>query len=189
MAKDPNEITVGLNGTVYTAPVGTTEPADIDEALDAAWTDLGFTNEDGLTITKSRNVNVIRVWQSFYPQRRLTTEQDLVVAFALRQFGGIQVETALEGEITEDSAGKYRFTPNDPEVIAEHALLCTWSDGDKDFRLIVPKVTSIEAVEFVVNRSDPSDLPLSFGILGEEGAEPWYMLSNDPSWADALASA
>lgn len=189
MSKDTDQIVVGANGTVRVAPLGTPEPADIEAAFDAAWTDLGYTTEDGVTVTDSKTLENIPVWQLFYPARRIITERDFTVAFALRQFSGRQVEFAFGGgAVTADGAGKYRFTPPAPETIDERMLSVEWVDGDKTFRLILPRGIVTENVETQVVRTAASDLPITFGIVGQDGVDPWYLLTDDPDFADAVGS-
>lgn len=185
MPKDTDEIVVGANGTVRVAPVGSTEPADIGESWDAAWVDLGYINEDGLTVKDAKSINDVKVWQLFYPARRIITERDFTVAFAMRQFSGLQVELAFGGgTVTAESEG-FRFTPPDPDVIDERALGLEWLDGDKTFRLIIPRGLVTEDVETKLVRTDPADLPITFGVIGSEDSDPWYLLTDDPTFAEA----
>jgi hypothetical protein len=188
MAKDPNEIVVGANGTIYLAPAGTTMPANIGAAIPAGFDDMGYASEDGVTLNATKAIESIRVWQSFYAARRIVTERDFTTAFVLRQFNGVNVENAFEGTVTEDAPGMYRFEPDEPEVLHEKSAIVAWADGDKNYRLCVPKALSIEAVETVIQRAAPSDLPMTLGILGEEGVKPWYFLTDDPAWAEAVGS-
>ena len=188
MSKDATEVVVGSNGTLWVAPYGAAEPTDIDDPLSAEWYDLGYLSEDGVTIGAPREVTSIGAWQSYYPIRRIVTSKDLTIAGALRQFGGKQVEVALDAVVTEDGTGKYRLTPNAPEDIAEWAVAIEWADGAKDYRIIVPRTILVENVEFAVARTAPTDLAVSFGVLGTDGAEAWFGQSNDPAWLYAVSS-
>ena len=186
MPKDTGQIVVGANGSVRVAPLGTAEPVDIDASYDAAWVDLGYTSEDGVTFKDSITKESIAVWQLFYPARRVVSERDFTVSFALRQFAAHQVEFAFGGgEVTEDGAGKFRYEPPDPEVIDERMLGIDWVDGDKNFRLIVPKGTITEDVETQLMRASAADLPVVFGVTGQEGVAPWYLLTDDETFAEA----
>lgn len=59
-AASPSDLTVV--GGLYVAPFGTTLPEDVDEALDAAFVNLGFISADGVTITVDSSTNPIEVW-------------------------------------------------------------------------------------------------------------------------------
>lgn len=186
MAKETGQIVVGANGTVRVAPVGTAEPADISAAFAAGWVDLGFTSEDGVKFRDTKTVENIPVWQLFYPARKVISERDFQVEFALRQFAGHQVEFAFGGgEVSQDGAGKYRFTPPAPEVIDDRALSVEWVDGDFTFRLIIPKGMVAEDVETQLARATATDLPITFGVIGEDGIDPWYLLTDHPAFVEA----
>jgi hypothetical protein len=189
MAKDTDQIVVGANGTIRVAPVATADPADVAAAWPAGWVDLGYTSEDGVTFTDARTLEAIPVWQLLYPARRVVTERDATVAFTLRQFSRDQVVFAFGGgDVVEDppaASGNFRYTPPAPEVIDERRLGVEWLDGDKTFRLILPRGIVTENVETKIVRTAATDLPITFGILGVDGVDPWYLLTDDPDFAAA----
>jgi hypothetical protein len=187
--KDTSQIVVGANGSVRVAPTTADDPADISAEWSEDWIDLGFTSEDGVTFTDAKTLEAIPVWQLMYPARRVVTERDATAAFTLRQFAGPQVVFAFGGgEVTEDATGLYRYVPPDPEVIDERKLGLEWLDGDKTYRLILPRGMVTENVETQIVRTAAADLPITFGILGVDGEAPWYMLTDDPFFADEVAA-
>lgn len=188
MSKDTDQIVVGANGTVRVAPPATAIPAHIGAAFDAAWNDLGYTSEDGVTMTDAKTLEIIPVWQLFYPARRIVTDRDFTLAFALRQFAGEQVEFAFGGgEVTSEVEG-YKFTPPEPEVIDERMLSVEWQDGAKTYRVILAKGMVTENVETQLMRSSAADLPITFGIIGESGVSPWQIQTDDEAFAAAVGS-
>lgn len=189
MAKDADQVVVGANGSVYVAPIGSTEPADINAAWAAAWVDLGYLSEDGVTITDGKTIENIPVWQSFYPVRRMITARDFNVSFALRQFSGEQVEFAFGGgAVTVDGTGAFRYTPPSAEVIDYRMLGVEWLDGDKTFRLIIPRGIVTENVEMQITRSAAADLAITFGVVAQAGEDPWYILTDDPDFVAATSA-
>lgn len=183
MANDPDNITVGSNGKVMIAPIGTTAPTDLTTAWAAGWVDVGYLNEDGAAISRDRSVDLRRAWQSLYPVRRIVTEMDMTVAFTMIEFKKTNVQIALEGTITT-TGGVHKFVPSSPELLVERALGVEWQDGaSRIYRLIVPKVVNMEGVEFNVKRSEESGLSLTMGLVAADGVDPFTILSNDPAWA------
>lgn len=182
MANDPDNIRVGANGSVLIAPVGTALPTTIAAAWNAAFVDVGFINEDGVTISKPRTIEARRAWQSFYPVRRIVTEVDLTVAFTMMEFKKANIQTALEGTIAT-ATGIHTFTPGDPEDINEVALGVQWMDGAYTYRLTVPKVLSMEDIEFQLRRSEESGIPLTLGVVGTDAVQPYSIFTDDPAWA------
>ena len=186
---NPDQITVGANGRVYVAPVGTAAPASISAAPSATWDELGYINEDGVTFTDSKTIEPINVWQSFYPARRIMTAKDANAAFALMQWNGDTFPLAFGGgAITEDAAGEYRYTPPAPGAIDERAMIVEWEDGDKSYRLVIPRGMVTDDVETQLVRTEVGELPIVFGVNGDEGVDPWYLQTDDPAFAPAGSS-
>lgn len=186
MAKSTDQITVGANGTVFLAPKGTVAPVDIATAWAAAWVDLGLTSEDGVTFTDAKTMEKINVWQLFYAARWIVTERDAKAAFVLRQWSKDTVKAAFGGGTITTTAGPpahYLYTPPAPENIDENALGIEWKDGTKVYRLVIPRVTVTENVETKLVRAAASDLPITVSAMGTDGAAPWTLRTNDPSFA------
>lgn len=51
-----------IGGAIWAAPVGTTLPTDTDSALDAAFKNLGYCSDDGLTNSTSIDSQKIKAW-------------------------------------------------------------------------------------------------------------------------------
>jgi hypothetical protein len=188
MAIDNDEIVVGANGSIYVANVGATEPTDILSGWAAAWTNLGYATEDGVTITDGKTITDKMAWQSFHPVRKLVTGRMFTVSFTLIQWNLGSVVLAFGGgSVSTPSAGVYKYTPPTPENIDERALGIEWTDGapsvHKTYRLIVPRCIVSENVETVVSRTDSANLPITVAAVGEAGTNPWYLLTNDASMA------
>lgn len=185
MPKSVDEIVVAAGGTVRTGAVGVDEPADIAAAWPAGWTDVGHISDDGITVRDAKTLEVIRVWDLFYPARRIVTERDFTVAMTLAQASGVQWELAFQATITEDAPGKFRITPPAPEELDDRALGIEWADGDKNFRLILPRGMVVDDVETKLVRTTNIGLPITFGVIGQEAVDAWYGLTDDPTFLEA----
>lgn len=181
MAQDSDEIVVGANGAVRVAPVGTTAPADESASPAAGWVDLGFTSEDGVTVRDGKTLEVINGWPSFYALRRIVTARDFSVVFALRQWDAATVKLAFGGGTIAASSGTghTKYTPPAPEDLDERALMVDWTDGARDYRLIIPRGMVTDNVETKIARNAAADLPITFSVLSSGGSAPWYLLTND----------
>lgn len=183
MTKDADQIVVAGNGSIYVAELGTTAPADITEDVGAGWIELGYANEDGVTFTDGKTIESITAWQSFYALRRIMTAKEGTLAFSLLQWNGATVRLAFGGgSVTQDSAGAYRYTPPEAGVVDERAMLIEWVDGDKNYRLIVPRGMVGEDVETNLTKSGAGELPISYGVNGQDGVDPWYLQTDDPAF-------
>lgn len=190
MSKDVDEIVVGASGTIWVAPVGTAAPATETEAPGVGWVDLGYTSENGVSISDSKTIQTIPVWQLLNPARRIVTERDLSASFVLRQWSADTVKLAFGGgTITEPDGvgnpGSYKFTPPAAADLDERALLIDWVDGTKSYRFVIPRGMATDGVDTNIVRTSAADLPIVFGITAEDGVDPWYLLTDDPALAPA----
>ena len=85
MAQVSDNVKVGYDGAVYVAPTGSTGPTDASTALDAAFLELGFLDETGVTVAHDDEVTEIKAWQRATVVRKTTTSSDTTVAFAMAE--------------------------------------------------------------------------------------------------------
>lgn len=74
MTLDSDNVRVAVSGAVYVAPIGSPAPSYSDDALDAAYTDLGYVSSDGITETLDRSTTQIRSWQNASLVREVISE-------------------------------------------------------------------------------------------------------------------
>lgn len=185
MAQDSDEVVVGASGDIYVAPVGTALPATPTASLNAAFTDsLGYLTDDGVSWAPNFEVNQIPAWQSFYPIRTIITGRNITVGFSLMQWNTDTVRLAFGGgEVTEPSDNVFKYTPPDASELDERTLVLDWADGDKDYRLVVPKGLVSDLGETNLTRTDAGVLPITFTINAPPaGEDPWFLLTNDPAF-------
>lgn len=191
-APDADNVVVAGTGGIYTAPVATVLPVDIDTALPAAFNEVGFTTEDGVTRTDGKSVEGVPAWQSFYDIRKFVSGKSMTIGFTLREYNPDTVTLAFGGGAVAVVAGPPAhsiYTPPPPEEIDYRALIVEYHDGADDFRFVVPRGMVTGDVESNLTRTGPLDLPIGFDISPEgrptagvtEAAlrtQPWYEISN-----------
>jgi hypothetical protein len=190
MSNNAEEVLIGADGAIWTAPVGSVEPASISDPVDATvWTELGYASEDGVKFADSKTVKNVRAWQSFYDIRRFITERSFTSNFTLQQFNGDNVILALGGgDVVEDAPGEFSYHPPEVSFIDERALIHEWADGDKNYRLIFRRAMNEENTKFDISRGKEAGLPMTFAILGEDGVEPYILQTDDPAFLAAVGS-
>ncbi len=91
-------------GTLYYAPLGTTEPATRVATWPEGWVPVGYTAE-GHTFSTSLSVDNVEVAELLEPVRRVTTSRDSRVAFAMAEATLAHLKLLLNGgTVTPDSA-------------------------------------------------------------------------------------
>lgn len=192
------EIRVATTLAVYSAPddaeMPTSVPAtksayDSDNELDAAFELLGFTSPEGSQFSDSKTTVKIPVHQRFRGVRTIVTEVGTSAQFVMRQWNAATLNLGFGGvTITEPSSGVYRIEPPAPEELNHRIIVMDAIDGDVINRFVIKRgmVSGDTTVAFA--RTEASDLPVT--IEADEASEgtAWFMLSNDPSYADAVGS-
>jgi hypothetical protein len=169
--KQPTHVTVAGTGTVWVAPEGTAIPADLADPPDP-WLDIGYTSDDGVTITMSRDQEDINAWQSTDPVRVLVTAEPKTVEMELLEFDRESIMLAYRGGTWAGSAAPYTYTPPVPGASDVRAMLIDAVDGGFQFRFVFPRVQIQGDVETTLARTDAVRLPLELAVL-----------ASTPSWS------
>jgi hypothetical protein len=187
MSATASEVVVGSGGKVYIGPVGTAEPNTPTAALNAAYKDLGYISEDGVTASFGVSVEDINAFQTLLPIRKVVTGRTADLSFVCRQWNVDTFSLALGGgSFDTDAGGNHTFFPPDNDAaLAEWKVIIEWNDGAKNYRLIVRKAVVVESVETTIVRNAAADLPITLSVLGAEGTDAWYLLTNDDAFETA----
>lgn len=187
MAQDASEIVVAADGSINVAPLtdALTLPETVDEALDAAFLEMGYASENGVTFSASPDVTDIPVWQKSTPARRLVTARALTVASELVQWNEDTFWVAFGGGEWSESGGTFRYDPPaDEDALADMAIVIDANDGDRKQRWVVRRANATEAVETNLTRTGAALLPVTFSALAPDDADSaWYFLSSDASFS------
>lgn len=180
------QVRVAGTGELSLAPVGSTLPTSAVDELDAAFAGYGFTNEDGVTLSKSVEREGIPAWQSTTPVRYLTTSQEFTAACTFLQSNAEILKLWLgSGDFaTDGSTGSRADVPVDP-VGQQYAFVLEWRDAEITSRLVIPKVEITETGDVQLARAATA-FPVTFGALAPDSGDvlaSWY--TNDPAFAAA----
>ena len=115
---DKGNITIGLpkaGGAIYFAPAGTTLPTDASTSLSAAYVNLGYVTEDGVTLNTAEESDTIKAWG---PETVMVNQTDYTetVTFnlletikpAVLQYmrGSANVNIGVDGSIKSGTTGE-----------------------------------------------------------------------------------
>ncbi len=185
MALDADNVRVGLNGTVYIAPVGTTAPADLTAAWGTEWVDLGYLSDDGVEMNYSTDTTDIKAWQSLSPVRKVLTSVDMTLAFTAIELKAAAVTLYFpSASITTSGTGPTVSTLSIPAAPApdERAIGLEWVDGDITNRLIIPRGEVTDRDSITVGRSAAVGLNMTISAYATSSPALATWLSDDPSW-------
>lgn len=150
MANLASNVRVGVTGAVWKAIAGTPIPTDIATALNAAFRDVGYITEDGVTTSTATDTTDIRAWQNGDTVRKVQTSHDFTISFTMLETNKESLELYY-GNFTAGPGG----TPGSVQVKGDQGwrgrLVLNVVDGDDLIRIVMPdaQVTEREDVPYV----------------------------------------
>jgi hypothetical protein len=86
------------------------------------------------------------------------------------------------------SGDEFVYVPPSPELIDERSVVIDWQDGEKSYRLYIPRGIVSENVEVNLTRSGAADLPITFAATdpGSDESGPldiYTLFTDDPAFA------
>ena len=137
-------VRVAVSGGVHFAPTGTALPTSATATKNAAFDELGYVSEEGLTQAIDENVTSIKAWQNGDTVRKVQDSHELTYAFScletndqvLRAYYGNYAAGTVEIRGDNETRGAWIF-----EII----------DGGDRFRIVVPdgQVTDRGDIQYV----------------------------------------
>lgn len=193
MTTDNTRIVIAGVARIHLAPVGTAAPADAVTTPAVGWREVGLTTQDSLTFSTSPTFGQVRSHQSGFPTRNFQQTDGARVDVDLQEFSGANIIAVHGGgvltTVTPPSvgppavAGNYKYTPPAVGGRTNVACLATVVDGTKAYRYVIPVCFQDAGVTEKLQKQAETTLPLRLQIIGSDVVDPYYILTNDPSWS------
>ncbi len=172
-AEDPANIVITGNFHTYIAPKGTTMPAIPAAAgntnLDAAFNLVGYSSVDGSSFVRDKTTEGIKVHQSFFDVRRVTTELVTQFNVTFMEWNQETFKAAFGGGTFAESGGNVTYTFPDPDEVYEFALVVDGIDGTKFVRYAAPRVSTSGSITLPLTQTAVAELPTVFDVLEPGG--------------------
>lgn len=153
-APDAAAVRVALTGAVLTAPLGSTVPVNPTSAWDAAFVELGYVSEDGVTESYSDDTNEIKAWQRGATVRTVITGSTATFHFTAIETNREVLSRYHKGSAITDGTGFSSIA-----VVGAAPDLRAWGfdviDGADHIRLVLARAEVTERGDIVYNNSDP----------------------------------
>lgn len=150
MAQTAANVLVGYEGSVYVAPTGTAAPTDAEGALNAAFKEVGFLTEDGITVAHDDETTELKAWQRSTVVRKTTTSSDTTVNFAMAERNKTAVELYYKKALeTGDDALTEAAPPTKLVSVVIDVI-----DGDNVHRMYLPSCEVTERGEISITSED-----------------------------------
>jgi hypothetical protein len=156
MAQDSANVRVGVTGAVYVAPTGTAAPTNEDSSLNAAFVDLGYVGEDGVTESRDRTVDTIKAWQNGDTVRQVITEATYTLSFTMIETKGSTVELYYGNAPV---AGRVVVVPT--KTGGRKSFVVDVVDGDEAKRIHIAEGEVTETGEIVYANGEAIGYPVT----------------------------
>jgi hypothetical protein len=158
MAVDASKVGVAITGSVYKAPTGTAAPTSQSTALDAAFIDLGYIGEGGVTETLpvSGDSTSIKAWQGGATVRTVRTAPDdfPTYTFVALETNKTVLETKYGVTVTQTvTEGSFTINTNTTRTADEYVIDVV--DGSELERTYIPQGVVTEVGDKVYAGTEP----------------------------------
>lgn len=181
---EPNNAAIVVAGRthVYVAPKATAAPVDATTAMGAGWANLGYTTADSLSFSTSPEFENVESAQSDYPVRKFQTKDGGKVSVDLQEWTTASFQAVFGGGTVTVTSGKAKYVPPRIGQRVEVSCVIEVIDGGKHYRYVIPRCFQEEGVQSDLHKGKETTLPLRFDILGDDGVDAWYLLTDDPAF-------
>lgn len=183
---DPTKIVQARNVKMWlTKAAGATFPADLSDPTGTGFWFAGATDEESLKFPHKPTWQEVTAHQSDYPVKMIQTKSEGSVQITLKEWSAQNFQAVYGGGTFTEIAGPpalHRFAPPAFNVGLELGCLFDVLSGTYTYRFIVPRCQNLDGVELELPKTKESLLPLSLAILGTDGTDPWYLLTDDPAF-------
>ncbi len=181
----PEAVRVGVTGTVYLGPLGTTLPTDVDDTLNAAFKSVGFISEEALTEALAITTERLRAWQRPVGIRTLTTEVEWTFQFGMLEtsplvldlYYGLDDGTTVAGGLATTSITAF------PRSV-QRAMVIEIVDGDVITRYAIPVVEVGDREEIAHNLSEGTIWGVTVNVMGSALDDMGFRYTNDPAFIE-----
>ena len=185
MVNVSTEVRLAPSGSIYVADIGTTLPTNATMALNAAFDDLGYVDEDGVTITPSVELTDIMMWQSALPVKTTLDTVSFEVQFNM---GQVNLTTwglyFFVSDFTNNFGQAKLVIPSNPGS-QEKALIIEYQDDEGDqTRLVFPRAVLADREGLQLVRNNAQLLGVTFRLLDTDGTLG-YVYSENPDLTPA----
>jgi hypothetical protein len=193
MTTDANRIVIAGVARIHLGPTGTVAPVDAVVTPGTGWREVGLTTQDSLAFTTAPTFGQVRSHQSGFPTRNFQQTDAARVDVDLQEFSGANILAVNGGGVLTQVvapsvgppvvAGVWKYSPPAIGGRSNIAALATVTDGAKHYRYVVPLCFQDAGVTEKLTKTAETTLPLRLQVIGSDGVDPYYILTDDPSWS------
>jgi hypothetical protein len=174
---NPEAIALGP-GWLYTAILGTPEPASLIAPWDPAWALMGYTHE-GHSFTVTPEFEEVEVAEELYPVAYAPTKASGTVEFIAAEITAMNMQRANNGGVIFTGSGFVTFEP--PELGQETRRMYGWQATDGTERFVWRRCLNQGDIEMARRKgAEKAGIPFSLNLEKPTGVQPWKWWGSSP---------
>lgn len=176
---DVTQVTAGkpkVGGHIFRAPLGTTLPKDATTALDAAFIDMGYAGEDGVTNANSPESTVINAWGGT-PVLTIQESKEDTFQLTFISAENLEVQRMVYGtdNVTGTSfATGVTVTANAAELEEYIYVIEMIARGNIAHRVVIPCAKPTEIGEIVYSDTEAVGYDVTLGCTADASGNTHY---------------
>ena len=163
-----------VGGAIWSAPLGTALPTDATTALNAAFKDLGYVSDDGLTNELTTDTEEIKAWGG---DTVLTAQTGTSDTFTYKLIESLNIEVLKEvygaSNVTGTLATGIKISVNSKEKI-DHVIVVETAVRDKFKRIVLPTAKIKEMAEITYVDGNPVGYEVTVQALPDSSGNTHY---------------
>ena len=180
-----------VGGAIHVAPAGTTLPTDATTALAAAFVNLGYVSEDGLTNSNSAAVETIHAWGKDIIFSK--DGDDETYSWTLLEVLDANVQKFIRGAdnvtVAEGGAMSVQVRrPSERTQMEEHVIVVDMILRKRAVRHVIPRGVITEVGEVTYTDDNTVGYQVTVTALADENGNSHYEYTAAPAAAPAPAS-
>lgn len=172
-----------VTGAIMVAPVGTALPTTVATAPNAAFKDLGFVSEDGVSLSQSSTWETIKDWGGDQV-RKFLSDFTGTLSFTLLEtnsevlkyvYGSAQVTTTA-ATVSSGTLNAIKLNANEPPTAS---LIVNILDGVRKVRIVVPNSQVTERGDLKFSRTSAVMHQLTVEAYPDASVNSIYIYTDD----------
>ena len=160
-------------GAVYRAPAGTTLPTDATTALAAAFEDMGYISEDGVTNSNSPNSDKIKEWGGSTVLVVVNNKEDSFKLTFLESLNADVLKTVYGDSNVTEGTGTISVVANSA-ALTEHVYVIDMVMGGALKRIVIPAGSLSELGDIVYKASEAVGYEVTLECLPDSSGNTHY---------------
>lgn len=173
------QVTAGkpkVGGHIWRAPKGTALPTDAVATLNAAFKDMGYASEDGLTNSNSPESTVINAWGGT-PVLTIQESKEDTFGLTFISAENLEVQKMVHGDdnVTGTDFSTGVSVSANAKELEEHAYVIDMiARGNIAHRIVIPQAKPTEIGEIVYSDTEALGYEVTLGCTADENGNTHY---------------